>query len=190
MNRSEQINEIATALAKAQGEMKAPSKNCTLNLHGREYKYADLSKIIEATKEPLSKNGLCVTQLIDGDSLVTMLVHSSGQFIASFYPLFKTSKAHEMGSQLTYGKRYSLSSILCIASDDDEDGTIANNAPEADVPNFSAVTHKPSQSAAAGSAGPRFNFNQPPPKKDEPVANQVGPDISFDWKTYEKEKNK
>lgn len=125
---SEQTQELAAALAKAQGQMTAAKFNRT-NPHFKN-KYADLSAIIEAVRKPLSDNGLSVTQAIEINGggalvLVTTLRHSSGQWTDSHYPLPMNAKPQEFGSALTYAKRYSLSSLVCISADEDDDAEIA-----------------------------------------------------------------
>jgi hypothetical protein len=121
--QSEQINELAGALSKAQSAMKAAAFNRT-NPHFKN-KYADLASVIDAIREPLASNALSFTQTMEiregGFVLVTTLRHSSGQWVASEYPLPNAAKPQELGSALTYARRYSLSSIVCIAADDDDD---------------------------------------------------------------------
>jgi hypothetical protein len=89
MMQSEQINELATALAKAQGATANAFMN-KVNPHFKS-KYADLSSVLDAIRVPLSSNGLAIVQTMFTDDrgafLKTMLMHSSGQFIASEYPL-------------------------------------------------------------------------------------------------------
>lgn len=128
MNTSEQINEIATALAKAQGEM----KNAPLNKTNPHFKsrYADLAAIRDATVPALSKHGISVTQgtevIAAGMLLCTRLMHSSGQWIESTYPIdADMAKPQAVGSALTYAKRYGLASICGIAADEDDDGNHA-----------------------------------------------------------------
>lgn len=125
--QSENTNELFTALAKAQGEMSAASKDCK----GYNYKYADLASVWGACREPLSKNGLSVTQIETqnetGDVLITILGHSSGQWIRSIMPIRikaggKVNELQEMGSVLTYLRRYALSAIVGIAPAEDDDG--------------------------------------------------------------------
>jgi hypothetical protein len=121
--QSEQINELAKALSTAQAKI----ENATLNKINPHFKskYADLSSVIDSIREPLSANGLAVSQNIEiregGMVLRTVLMHSSGQWIASEYPLPQTARPQELGSALTYARRYSLSAIACIAADDDDD---------------------------------------------------------------------
>ena len=59
--------------------------------------------------------------------LETTLLHTSGQWIKSEYPLLQGT-AQQTGSSLTYARRYSLSSIAGIAADEDDDGTSATKA--------------------------------------------------------------
>src|SRR5690349_8719611 len=85
-------------------------------------RYADLAAVLDAIRKPLVDNGLSVTQTTEirenGFVLVTTLRHASGQWIASEYPLPLGAKPQELGSALTYARRYSLSAIACIAADD------------------------------------------------------------------------
>ena len=122
---SEQTNEIAAALAKAQGAMENAKFN-KINPHFRN-KYADLAAIIDAIKKPLADNGIGysqVTHVINGDTfvLVTKLLHASGQWIESEYPLpLAADKPQVMGSALTYARRYELATICGIAAEEDND---------------------------------------------------------------------
>jgi hypothetical protein len=122
---SEQINEISTALSKAQGEIKAAQKDGT-NPHFKS-KFSTLHSHWEACRPILSKNGLAVTQLAnmleDGrDVLVTILSHSSGQWFKSSMVLKPVKNDPQgMGSCLSYARRYMLSAIVGTTSDDDDD---------------------------------------------------------------------
>lgn len=121
--QSEQTNELAAALALAQSSMKAAAFNKT-NPHFKN-KYADLAAVLDAIRLPLAANKLSVTQTTEiregGLALVTTMRHSSGQWVASEYPLPSGVRPQELGSALTYARRYSLSAIACIAADDDDD---------------------------------------------------------------------
>jgi len=122
MNQSQAINEIATALAKAQGQMSAAAKDSS-NPHFKS-KYADLASVWQACREPLSSNGLSVTQTLDliGEKqvLITTLFHSSGQWIRSVMMMPNCSKPQETGSILSYYRRYSLASICGVYQSDDD----------------------------------------------------------------------
>lgn len=125
--QSEQTNDLSAALAKAQGAM-APATFNRINPHFKN-RYADLAAIHEAIRKPLSDNGLAVTQTTEirdnGFVLVTTLMHASGQWTKSEYPLPLAAKPQELGSAMTYARRYSLSSIVSIAADDDDDAEVA-----------------------------------------------------------------
>lgn len=121
--------KLAEALSKAQAEMTAAPMN-RVNPHFKS-KYADLPSVIEAVRPALTKNGLSITQTTQvreaGLVLVTTLHHSSGESVASEYPL-PIGKPQEMGSALTYARRYCLSAICCIAADDDDDANASESA--------------------------------------------------------------
>jgi hypothetical protein len=121
--QSEQTNELAAALALAQSSMKAAAFN-KVNPHFKN-KYADLAAVLDAIRLPLAANKLSLTQTTEvregGFVLVTTMRHASGQWIASEYPLPMGATPQQLGSALTYARRYSLSAIACIAADEDDD---------------------------------------------------------------------
>lgn len=127
--QSDQINELVAAFAKAQGQMKNAAFN-RVNPHFKN-SYADLAAIWDAIRKPLSDHGLIASQTTEiregGLVLVTILAHSSGQWIRSEYPLPVAGRPQEMGSAMTYGKRYSLSAIVGIAADEDDDANAAED---------------------------------------------------------------
>ena len=123
MNQSEQINELMGALAKAQGEMSHAIKDST-NPHFKS-NYADLASVWNACREPLSKNGLAVTQTMDfleeKQVLVTTLAHTSGQWVKSFLGLpIQRPGPQELGSCLSYCRRYALAAVVGVYQDDDD----------------------------------------------------------------------
>lgn len=126
MNKSDQINELAKALADFQSEVKDPSKDKE-NPYFKS-KYVALDGVLQTVRPVLAKHGLSVMQLPTSDetavTVTTLLMHSSGQFIESepFKVLLTKKDAQAAGSALTYARRYSLSSVLGIAWDDDDDG--------------------------------------------------------------------
>lgn len=129
MNRSEQVNELAAALAKAQAELRNPAFDST-NPHFRS-KFASLACVRDTITPILAKHGLSVSQLPTNDHegrpcVETMLLHSSGQWISSTLavPVAK-SDAHGAGSAITYARRYSLMAIVNVVGDEDDDGNQA-----------------------------------------------------------------
>lgn len=124
MNQTEDIKDLVAALSKAQGKME-PAKFNRINPHFKS-RYADMASCMDACRDHLATNGLSILQYcetIEGElTLVTMLAHVSGQWIKSHFPLNpkdKTSQA--IGSAMTYAKRYSLSSLLGIVSEEEDD---------------------------------------------------------------------
>lgn len=122
---STDISKLAEALSKAQGIMRGAREDA--NNPFFKSKYADLTSVWEACRDCLSANGLSVTQMIDNEAerlrLVTILMHSSGQWVRSFMPIIpKNMNAQEIGSAMTYARRYALAAIVgvCPADDDGE----------------------------------------------------------------------
>lgn len=127
--QSEQIDQLATALAKAQGMMKSAAKskeNPFFKSH-----YADLPAVWDACRDALSKNGLAVVQTpqFEGEAtwLETTLAHSSGQWMRSRYPVRPAKNDPQgIGSALTYSRRYALMAMVgVVADDEDDDGEAA-----------------------------------------------------------------
>lgn len=126
MNKSESIKNVAVALAKFQAEVTNP-KN-TANNPFYKSSYAPLQDVLNDARPLLSKHGLSIIQSPSGDgeriSVNTLLLHESGEWI-EFEPLvLKAEKVTPQGAgiAITYGRRYSLSAVLGIASEDDDDG--------------------------------------------------------------------
>ena len=150
MEKSEEIDKLATALAKFQGSLEQPSLNSEVKVKtktGGEYKfkYADLSECKRAAKQPLADNELAVCQLIEDDySIRTILLHSSGQWISSKVRMpSNTADAQSIGSAITYAKRYDFCAILGIVADDDEDANIANsNTAQKELPKKTASSNQ------------------------------------------------
>lgn len=134
MERSEQINEIAFALCKAQGEIANPPKNKTAKIPTKNgssysYEYADLPGINDAIRDPLKKNNLSISQSIDWTTpcLITTLMHSSGQWLSSRVKLFaaiseRTNESQAWASAITFARRYGICCLLNLAAESDDDG--------------------------------------------------------------------
>ncbi len=122
-DRSPQINELATALAKAQALIK-PAVKDSENPYFKS-KYADLASVFEACREALTSNGLAIIQRTVGAGdtvgITTTLMHGSGQWIEGTITLtLEDPTPQSVGSALTYLRRYSLSSMVGVAPDDDD----------------------------------------------------------------------
>lgn len=125
MEMSTNIDALAAALAKAQGEMENAKKSSD-NPYFKS-KYADLAEVLSVAREPLAKNGLSIMQASEGVangymSVTTLLLHSSGQFIKATgtFPIGKQDP-QGAGSALTYARRYSLAAMLGIAQEGEDD---------------------------------------------------------------------
>lgn len=121
---SENINELFTALAKAQATMKEASKDGVNPFH--KSKYATLDSIWDACRDSLTNNGLSVIQTVDTVEtkmvLCTILGHVSGQWIKGNMPIIIDKPTPQsLGSALTYAKRYSLAALVGISSNEDDD---------------------------------------------------------------------
>lgn len=129
MKTSEQIGEIAAALAKAQGQIQA-AKADSENPHYKS-KYADLASVWDACRVPLSTNALSIAQVVERDdvklNIVTRLMHSSGQWIESTLPLIlQRQDMQSLGASITYGRRFGLAAMCGIAQEDDDGNSISN----------------------------------------------------------------
>lgn len=118
------INELAAALSKAQAEIIGAKKDANNNFF--KTPYADLASVWDACRQPLTKNGLSVTQTTDVSEngvmiLVTTLLHSSGQHIQGRYPIQPVKNDPQgLGSAITYARRYALQAIVGVAPTDDD----------------------------------------------------------------------
>lgn len=130
MNKSESIKNIAKALAAFQNEVKNPA-NTAENPYFKS-KYAPLNEILNDVRPLLAKHGLSVIQSTGGDGnnivITTLIMHESGEWIESEPLVLESdtkkgiSKVQAAGSAITYGRRYALSAMLGISSEDDTDG--------------------------------------------------------------------
>lgn len=129
---SENIGNLAGALAKAQGQM----TNGTKGKAGYGYKYMELGSLIDIVRPALTSNGLAVIQsheFIGGAKPTvvthTTLIHESNEWMKSSLEIpiaimKQLSAAQMIGVASTYGRRYSLQALCLIASEDDTDGTV------------------------------------------------------------------
>ncbi len=128
IRESEQINELAAALCKAQGEFQSAIKD-KANPYFKS-KFADLNSIIEASRNALYNQGLAVIQMPQGDqrkvSVTTRLMHSSGQWIESTYGCTPPkTDPQAVGIIITYFRRYALAAFLGIRQEDDDANSVS-----------------------------------------------------------------
>lgn len=188
MQTSEQINELAGALAKAQGVIEPVGKNREVLVQTRtggsyKFKYATLDAIREAIRKPLSDNGIALIQSVDDDNgtavtLTTSLVHSSGQWMRSHLKvLMENSGNQARGSAISYARRYAISSMLGIVSEEDDDANIVDgNAVKRKADK--GMMQEATEIHNAQNAERRAN-GQPPLRKPKPTRRE--------WAGYAKE---
>lgn len=134
------MKQLATALVKAQLQMIAPKKG-SVNPFFKN-KYADLNDVLSAVVPALNANGIVLLQPlvnIDGKNFVkTVLMHESGETFESLAEIFcnKQNDAQAYGSGISYARRYSLSSICGIGSEDDDAQKAVQPKPQATAENL------------------------------------------------------
>lgn len=131
MNKSESIVEISKAMAKFQSEVKQPFKDA--NNPFFKSKYVPLESVVESITSIAPKHGISFVQWASNDDtgrvgVSTMIMHTSGEYI-EFDPVFMNADkntAQGAGALISYLKRYSLSAVFGITSDQDDDGNQAS----------------------------------------------------------------
>ena len=129
MRLSEKTDELFKAFSKFQGELDNASKA----KQGHGYSYADLAECINTAKPFLEKNGLAVTQMMGmapdfKQTMITMLTHESGQYISSEFVMVDAklqggggkNPVQELGSAITYHRRYAYAAIIGLAQEDND----------------------------------------------------------------------
>lgn len=96
--------------------------------------YADLSEVIDKTRQPLFECGLFISSHVQNGELITRLCHEDGEFQEARFALPQTQDIQKMGSAITYARRYQIVALLNLIADTDDDGNVAA---------VSAVTSKP-----------------------------------------------
>lgn len=128
-----EVDLLAAALVAFQADVPTIPKNRTAKMGSYSYRYADLTDMWDAIREPLHKNGLAVTQPLTAAApnhmaLKTTIWHSSGQTVSDVFEFPVAGKSpQEIGSLVTYMKRYALGAALGISTDDDDDGNAATH---------------------------------------------------------------
>ena len=176
MNQSESIETLAAALAKAQGIIANPAFDA-VNPHYKN-RYATLGAHIEAVRGAFPANGLSVVQAIetperDRVSLTTRILHSSGQWIESTVSASTGAKVQEIGSTVTYLRRYALAAIVGIVGEEDDDGESDRSTRERAPVARPAAAPAPRPSGGAASLTARLAT---PPARDKEPTNRIAAD--------------
>lgn len=127
---------LYAALAKAQGSMSNPTKNREVSVKSDrgayKFAYATLDAILDGIRKPLSDNGLSMTQTLErspeGMVMCLRLMHSAGGMISTCMPLdqARVAKMQEMGSVITFARRYQVASFFGLAAEEDDDANAAD----------------------------------------------------------------
>jgi hypothetical protein len=150
------------ALAKAQGEFPTIPRDRTVRVQMKTggsytFAYAPLDTILRVLRPALAGNGLGITQTFDGDRLVTLLVHEGGGTIESALALPRQgANWQEYGSAVTYARRYAITALLGIASEEDDDGNAASGNVAQPQERVKREAEKPAEGAGKTSAKPRM----------------------------------
>lgn len=132
--QSDSIDQLATALAAAQGEFKTVSATHTARVQTRaggeySYRYENLADVLDVVRASLAKHQLAISQMVETDDesgdfvIATLLVHSSGQYLSTRtrLPIAETSDPRAVGSAISYYCRYALKALLGVAAAEDDD---------------------------------------------------------------------
>lgn len=125
---SESTGEIFKALHEFHSKPPQIVKEGIISMHGKDRKYITLDSILHAVRPALAELGVFIMQHLAGDSLITIIQHKSGEFVASALTFQTmngsgTNNLQNLGGGLTYLRRYALTAILGIAADEDNDGS-------------------------------------------------------------------
>lgn len=136
------MKELISALVSAKKHIKPIKKSATNPFY--KSAYAPLETVLEEVEPILLDFGLVIVQTTNATSLVTTLYHTSGQSISGEYPLPQGLDSQKLGAAITYARRYAISALLSLATEDDNDGneTVAAKGGVREKPQKSAAIFK------------------------------------------------
>lgn len=168
--KSESVKELATALAKVKfGEIAKSKSVKVMTKSGSSYNfdYAPMEAIMSAIRKPLAEQGLSLSQSVEpldpplvGYKVETLLMHSSGEWKTANTPVILAQKfdkdgkelaatAQEVGSAISYARRYGVTLACCLVADEDDDGNIADGNEVKTVQRPFKSPHKPTDGGMA-----------------------------------------
>ncbi len=171
MECSTSIALLADALSKAQAIMEHAEKD-RINPHFKN-KYATLASVWDAIRAPLTANGLSVIQPINADAtgvtVRTVIMHKSGEYVESALTMTgPQANPQQLGSLISYARRYALTSMLGVCADEDDDGHATRPAP--------TVVKEPAH--APTPPRPQAPNQEAPGKDAAPAAAQAAPRLT------------
>jgi ERF superfamily protein len=198
---SPSIGALAAALAKAQAAITNPEKSLTATIvspfpreGSRTFRYAPLSSGLDLVRKCLGQHEIATVQTtaIDPESglirLTTTLVHASGEWVASDWPVCpvsETAAPHRLGAALTYARRYALFTLVGIAGEDDLDApdllsaeapSVSQNDGRVRTGGKAGALHTNPPSQAAGLALPPSSARRA--RSERPGLPTLSPDAS------------
>lgn len=155
MNKSESIANLASALVAAQSEMGNAVKGASNPFF--KSRFADLNAIREAVIPVLNKHSIMVLQPMSGDTVETVLVHESGEWMSSATPIVcaKQNDPQALGSAISYARRYGLQAMVCIGAVDDDSESAMDRKVETKAATTTPTTKssfRPQTSAASAAS--------------------------------------
>jgi hypothetical protein len=140
MKTSESIKSIAPALLEAQKNIDNAVKDSKNPFF--KSSYADVNSVIEACKHQLNSVGISIHQPVESDTnsnfVITRLQHTSGEFMETSMLLLPVKNMQELGSAITYARRYSLQSWMLMGAVDDDAELSMNRSTQAAPRNYVA----------------------------------------------------
>jgi hypothetical protein len=113
--------EFVKALAQFQGAVGNITRDASGMVGHRSYNYSTLGQIMSVIRAPLSESGLAVVQVFDDQRLTTRLLHADGEIVSSMTLNLQGLNPQQAGAVISYFRRYQLSSLLCLATEEDTD---------------------------------------------------------------------
>ncbi len=129
ISMSVEIGQLSSAFSAAQGQIKGAAKSSSNPFF--KSKYADLASVWDSCREALTSQELSVSQWPVPGGLITMLSHSSGEWMACFTAMqAKDDSPQAIGSAITYARRYALAAVVGIPQvDDDAESAMGRSQP-------------------------------------------------------------
>jgi hypothetical protein len=122
MKTSSETDKIYPAVIAMQHSLEAIERSKEVKTGKYSFKYAPLDAIMDKVKPLFASNGLAVMQGVDADVLTTRLIHQSGQWVESETHLNREhANMQGFGGEVTFKRRYALSALIGLVSDDDND---------------------------------------------------------------------
>ena len=151
MISSPTLAAIAPAFVAAQAAFHDAAKSRVGQVGQQKYPYATLEDCLDAVRAPLAAQGLSIIQAVEGSTMVTTILHRSGEWIESHHPVTLDQNPQRQGSATTYARRQGLMAALGITSTDDDDDASRASTATADKERGRAArapSHHPSWPAA------------------------------------------